>query len=103
MVQVCENWVNYPHITDHLIYRSVNYDQPRSFTLNQIRDLVYLHLSRSDFKKRFVSQNNLLQLHEESLDDIANFRIQLGDDLKNSFDEVNRDIDSTLANLNDYK
>lgn len=83
--------------------QSVDYDKPRSFTLNQIKDLVYLHLSRSDFKKRFVSQNNLLKFHEEALEEISTYRTQLGEDLKNSFEEVNKDIDANFQALEEYK
>ena len=70
--------------------------------MNQIRDLVYLHLSRSDFKKRFVSQNNLLQLHEETFDEISQYRAQLGEDLKNEFGNCTSQIESNYNALQVY-
>lgn len=71
--------------------------------MNQIRDLVYLHLSRSDFKKRFVSQNNLLQMHEESLEEIAQYRVQLSEDLKNEFDDCSKEISQNYQALQEFK
>ena len=70
--------------------------------MNQIRDLVYLHISRSDFKKRFVSQNNLLQIHEESLEEISNYRVQLSDDLKNEFRNCSDEIENNLKELESF-
>lgn len=70
--------------------------------MNQIRDLIYLHLSRSDFKKRFVSQNNLLQIHEESLEDIAQYRAQLSEDLKNEFQECSKEISRNFLALEEF-
>lgn len=71
--------------------------------MNQIKDLVYLHLSRSDFKKRFVSQNNLLQMHEESLEEITQYRAQLSEDLKNEFDDCSKEISQNYQALQDFK
>jgi uncharacterized protein Yka (UPF0111/DUF47 family) len=70
--------------------------------MNQIRDLVYLHMSRSDFKKRFVSQNNLLQMHEESLDEITLYRAQLSEDLKIEFQQFSDEIEKNLNILTSF-
>lgn len=70
--------------------------------MNQIKDLVYLHLSRSDFKKRFVSQNNLLQIHEETFDEISQYRTQLSEDLKNEFGQCSDQIHSNYNELQKY-
>lgn len=71
--------------------------------MNQIKDLIYLHLSRSDFKKRFVAQNNLLQIHEESLEEISQYRRQLSEDLKNEFEECSKQVMNNYNVLEDYK
>lgn len=75
-----------------IIDRDDEYDKPRSFTLNQIRDLVLVHLQGSELKKNFVAQNNLLGMHEENFEDIAQYRRQLSEDLKEEFSRFSDQI-----------
>lgn len=41
--------------------------KPRMFTLNQIKDLVYLHLSRSELKRKIVRHENMVKYHDDTL------------------------------------
>jgi len=86
-----------------MFYRSQEFDAPRTFTMNQISDLVHVYLLRSDLKKSFDSQSELVQIHDESLKEISEYRAQLGEDLKNEFDDCSKEIENTNIVLQDYK
>ena len=76
---------------------------PRTFTLNQIKDLIYLHLSRSDFKRRFVQQNTTQKSHQKMLEQIEQYRIQLAEELKAEFDNVSTKFSQYNSSFEEYK
>ncbi|CAI2386940.1 unnamed protein product [Moneuplotes crassus] len=50
-------------------FSNPKYSRARMFTLNQIRDLIYLHLSRSDLRKKACRHENLVDYHDNAIFD----------------------------------
>ena len=69
-------------------FSEAKYRSPRMFTLNQIRDLIYLHLNRSKLRETSKVHTIDLNEHSKNIDDLQEFSKKITADLGQEFEAV---------------
>lgn len=49
------------------LFEKPEYSKPRMFSMNQLKDLIHLHLSRSEAKRRLSKQESVVEFHDTSI------------------------------------
>lgn len=49
------------------LFEKPEYSKPRMFSLNQVGDLIHLHLSRSESKRKLSKQESIVEYHDMSI------------------------------------
>ena len=69
-------------------FADTKYRTPRMFTLNQIRDLIYLHINRSKLRETSKVHTIDLNEHSKNIDDLQEFSKKITQDLGQEFEAV---------------
>lgn len=79
-------------------FSTPEYAKPRMFTLNQIKDLVHLHLSRSELRRMAVKHDVMLKFHDDTIFDQGRAHKKLKEENNNEFETVYKNVE----NLGNY-
>ena len=74
-------------------FKDPEYSKPRMFTMNQIKDLFYLHLSRSSLKRQFSKNDHLLKYHDDQIFDQGRAHKRFTNETKEEFDTVYKNVE----------
>jgi len=87
----------------NLEFEKPEYFQPRMFTLNQIKDLVYLHVSRSDLKRKVSKHDKLVAYHDDEIFENSRNHKKLKTQIEEDFVKAQQNIDDANTNLTEAK
>jgi hypothetical protein len=73
-------------------FTNPEYLKPRMFTLNQIKDLVYLHLSRSELKRKVAKHDTVVNFHDNAIFEQSRGHKKLKSDMEQEFKATNKSI-----------
>ena len=74
-------------------YKKSEYSKPRMFTIKQIRDLIYLHLSRSEINRKVFRHQSTVEYHDQTIFEQGRQHKKLQGDMKEEFDNVYKGVE----------
>ena len=74
-------------------FKNSEYSKPRMFSMNQVKDIIYLHLTRSEMKRKLNKHETVVEYHDKTIFEQGRAHKKLQGEMKDEFDNVYKGVE----------